>query len=406
MKTIKYILLFFLSLFTISTANGTYIASKTYTVHKDNQEFQLPYSDSRSNIESPNHIEHVVLVMHGIKRNADHYFNIISPILEKKDNYLIIAPQFITETEIEQNNLSQDYPFRSEYGRKHWSKSQSTSANPRQTRISSFEIIDLLLEQVTKDFANVKKVTLIGHSAGWQFVHRYAATTQNTLINKWVDVRYIVWNPSSYLYFDKTRPIPWSTTNFAIPNTSCKDYNQRRYWLGGLFYYPGLSSKEEIIKRYKNSTVSYLLGSEDIIIDQNLDTNCEANLQGKNRLERWLSYYNYLKKFYWDAITNNHKLFIIDWAWHSPSALFQSSIAKQLLLNSTHIPNDYRPTNSDTTTINTIISKIEPILINNPSLRWKLKTALQKKIEELEGNRSQENVRIIYILSQLVEYLW
>src|SRR5262249_51528255 len=53
-------------------------------------------------------------------------------------------------------------------------------------------------------FPNLKLIVVTGHSAGGQFTHRYAAATH---VEKQIRIpmRYVVANPSTYLYLDETR---------------------------------------------------------------------------------------------------------------------------------------------------------------------------------------------------------
>lgn len=65
----------------------------------------------------------------------------------------------------------------------------------------------------------ITKIILIGHSAGGQFVHRYAVSNHFEARANAVGISmvYAAANPSSYTYFDTTRP-----TN--LPAGSCATY--------------------------------------------------------------------------------------------------------------------------------------------------------------------------------------
>ena len=88
--------------------------------------------------------------------------------------------------------------------------------------IDSFTAMDRLLAALDDKarFPALKEIVVAGHSAGGQYVQRYAAGNriEPTLS---APVRYLVANPSSYLYLEPNRPTG-SGNNFAIPKTSCQ----------------------------------------------------------------------------------------------------------------------------------------------------------------------------------------
>jgi hypothetical protein len=57
-------------------------------------------------------------------------------------------------------------------------------------------------------FPNLKAVVLAGHSGGGQLVQRYAVVGKAAaaLTSTGIHLRYVVANPSSYLYFSDERP--------------------------------------------------------------------------------------------------------------------------------------------------------------------------------------------------------
>ena len=89
--------------------------------------------------------------------------------------------------------------------------------------MSSFEVLDKIITLLYKKNPYIKELVIIGHSAGGQFVNRYSAGNrmhQNILQNYKTNIRYIVVNPSSYLYFNEERPIEKSSTRFEKPTNS------------------------------------------------------------------------------------------------------------------------------------------------------------------------------------------
>merc|ERR1719382_2330854 len=110
--------------------------------------------------------------------------------------------------------------------------------------MSSFSIIDEFVVHLADNrekFPKLREILLMGHSAGGQTLHRYAFVThlrpphmsspedvaKRQGIRKDLDVRFVVANPSSYLYLDKHR---WAYTcgDQSSPH-SCTTLKYRPY---------------------------------------------------------------------------------------------------------------------------------------------------------------------------------
>ncbi|MCK6370875.1 MAG: hypothetical protein L6Q83_06010, partial [Gammaproteobacteria bacterium] len=164
-------------------------------------------------------------------------------------------------------------------------------------RVSSFEVLDRMVEMY-------HGVAVVGHSAGGQFVTRYAAGTRLQ------GLTFIVANPSSYLYLDRSRPFGSAMT--------CRDYNEYRYGLEDLNDYMSAG----VARDYAERDVIYLLGDRDTKIDKYLDTGCEANRQGRNRYERGLRFYDHLQSRYGRTA---HRKVIVKGVGHSPSRMLKAA---------------------------------------------------------------------------------
>ena len=81
---------------------------------------------------------------------------------------------------------------------------------PGPAPISSFEVIDVILARLADRarFPDLRRVVVAGHSGGGQMVQRYAVVGHGeaALTAAGIAVRYVVANPSSYLYFSAERP--------------------------------------------------------------------------------------------------------------------------------------------------------------------------------------------------------
>jgi len=218
-----------------------------------------------------------VIVIHGVNRNADTYLSYLADLPG-----LVIAPE-----------------FRAAGPGMYWSGGWSSGNKSLDaSRVSSFEVMDRMVEAFNA-------VAIVGHSAGGQFVTRYAAATAIR------GLTFIVANPGSYLWMDATRP------NAPI---NCPGFNDYKYgWDNPNAYMSrGLSAK------YPKRDVIYLLGAADTEIDSNLDVGCEANSQGANRFERGMNFFQHLNEYFGRQV---HRLVVIPGVGHSGSQMMSSAKA-------------------------------------------------------------------------------
>jgi hypothetical protein len=82
---------------------------------------------------------------------------------------------------------------------------------------------------------------------------------------------------------------------------------------------------------YKYRKVLYLVGELDTK-DFALDKSKSAMLEGSNRLERMKIYYNYLKTYYGDEITDHQSMSVVPHVGHSGRALMHSAEGRKFIL--------------------------------------------------------------------------
>ncbi len=106
-----------LSLFTLSCiyAQTNNLSGTFLEFEVDHTVIKLPYYASQDLETADEEVERLVIVVHGTNRNADDYYaNMRNALLQRpeiKEKTLIIAPQFLTEIEIDDHNLGRDYPY-------------------------------------------------------------------------------------------------------------------------------------------------------------------------------------------------------------------------------------------------------------------------------------------------------
>jgi hypothetical protein len=165
--------------------------------------------------------------------------------------------------------------------------------------MSSYEVMDSLISYVlgSGKFPNIRSVIVAGHSAGGQFVQRYSAITPLPELLPSLPFRFIVMNPSSYMYLDDRRPAADGT--FLVPDsTGCGQYNRYPKGLTELSDCAAGIGADHIRHNMLQRDIVILLGGDDTDdADTDLDVSCAAELQGKARLQRGLSFFNYLSSF-------------------------------------------------------------------------------------------------------------
>lgn len=312
--SIKYLLILVFFIILATPSFGHNFASSDFPLPSHSK--IKVYENFPLNFTNPD-IERAIIVIHGIARNADEYFKYVidASVLENLENRtLIVAPHF---------KISSDSKDSDEL---YWSDSWKFGNNSAENEIGSFEVLDRIIESIwlSGHFPNLKKIVIIGHSAGGQFVARYVAGSP--VVDRFsIQVSYVISNPSSYIYFNDKRTD--GNKGFVTPNNSCPDYNTYPYGLEQMNSYMSHVSSYELSSRFNHRNVSLLLGEADTL-DDYLDTSCEANLQGKHRFERGLNYYQFIKTFYPDS---RLQLRTVPNIGHSGKAMIQSKMGRELL---------------------------------------------------------------------------
>jgi pimeloyl-ACP methyl ester carboxylesterase len=262
-----------------------------------------------------------VVVIHGTERNASGYFSRMlkaASLADADQHTLVAAPWFASD---------EDDP---ESGAARWTndgwKAGDDAVRPRG--LSSFTAMDQLLTRLgdKSKFPNLTRITVAGHSAGGQFTQRYAASGQAPSALPGVTVNFVVANPSSYLYPIPERPNRGGTQ--MIRPSKCADYDEYKYGLINRPPYLSGLSAQQIIANLTSRRVTYLLGESDTKRDHDLDTDCGARAQGKNRFQRGTFYFNWIHRTYPSA---PHDRIVVPGTAHESDEMFQSPQARPVL---------------------------------------------------------------------------
>jgi hypothetical protein len=251
-------------------------------------------------------ITRAVLVFHGKLRNADVYNAsglraIHTAGKDAEASTLLITPQFLAQIDATAFRLSASvlrWAPEAWMGGANALDAAGTTSGP-----SSFDVIDALLLHLAdrKLFPSLKNVVLFGHSGGGQVLDRYAivGTAGDTLIRAGIHVRYVVANPSSYLYFSPERPVlnPGADFTFAVPAKTCNGKVDRwKYGVNEPPPYAATADFHALEDHLLHRDVIFLLGTNDI--DPNhpaLDKTCSAEEQGPYRFFRGKAFFRYME---------------------------------------------------------------------------------------------------------------
>jgi hypothetical protein len=294
-------------------------------------------------------VKRLIIVVHGTNRTASNYFASMSTAAKDANSTdsLIIAPHFTIAGDVSET----DVPIWTNEGWKGGDNSSTTS------KISSYTVIDNFISTIIdgKKFPNLKRIVVAGHSAGGQFTHRYASGTQIDQKAKeaGIGMRFVVANPSSYLYFTPERPVNGSTTQFAAPSdTSCSGYDTYKYGFNNMTPYMTAVGAAKIKDQFKDKNIVYLLGDQDTDPnDSDLDKSCEGETQGAFRFQRGNAYYGYLGHIYGQDVYKNQIKAPVPGVAHDDNAMFDSPVGRKYIFEDFALPSasGSATTGSDTT---------------------------------------------------------
>ena len=326
-----YLLILFLFINSdIALSQVEIVGDQNFTIVQNDDSINIPFFSNENIHNSNESINRAVIVIHGMNRNADDYYNSIYSIAANNgllSETIIIAPQFLITLDLNYWELDSSIVFWS--GTTPWlsgGQSNSTSNHPRDYEISSFTIMDSLISHILYVFPNLQDITLVGNSAGGQYVNRYAAGSGQNAQGK---IDYIISAPSSYLYFDENRYTEYQFPLFwGIPE-DCGGYNEYKYGLENLNDYMSIMGTDSIRQRYSRRKIKYLIGTNDTGGTQD----CQSMVQGSNRFERAIIYFNYIQNYFGSQITDNHKLALVSEIGHNYDGIFSSECGENAIFN-------------------------------------------------------------------------
>jgi pimeloyl-ACP methyl ester carboxylesterase len=296
-------------------------------------------------LDTPNpRITRALIMVHGALRNADHYFETSTAagfLANALDNTIIIAPRFAGG----RDSVAPNEVLWPERGG-NWRSGGTVPTNPA---LSSFGFVDEIIRKLAnkKNFPNLTKVVIAGHSAGGQFVTRYEMANRihdvahGTL---GVAMSYVVANPSSYAWPTALRPLPTGDanpataatealgsdgekvhTNFTYaPFDSAKAprYNRWPAGLDSLTGYVASESPEQLRRQLAARPTTYLLGQVDVLPLGGFDSSSTAMTQGPTRRARGEAFV----KFITDSLGAHPTAIIVPECGHNDRCIFTTDV--------------------------------------------------------------------------------
>lgn len=228
----------------------------------------------------------LLVVVHGALRDSDRYLAHTRQAARlSRSDPLIVAPQFLADVDARAAaGVPDDALYWEVEGWKGGYPAVGSSA------VSSFSAMDGLLDQLTAGLSGGRDpaVVMFGNSAGGQFVNRYAAVGRgpDLLAGRGLAVRFIISNPSTYLYFDRERPV-------AVRDSAT--VNRWRYGFDHAPRYVDTGPRQSL-ERYLARDVTIVLGALDNDrASRLLEVSPPAMAQGANRLDRGRRYHRHVR---------------------------------------------------------------------------------------------------------------
>ena len=250
-------------------------------------------------------VQRAMIIIHGAGRNANDYFSTgmaAAFLAGALEDTIVISPRYAGNTGRTCKDPLAEGEIAWDCG--DW-KNGFESLNAKG--IYSYDLLDELLKKLAdeKIFPNLKGIVVSGHSAGGQIAQRYAAANKvhDTLR---VPVRYVVANPSSYVYLDENR-LPRDfhcdtkgkcEEEFRAygDRSNCTTYNDWMHGLDNLKGYAAALNASQIRKQLLARPVTYLMGELDTLPIAGFDSSCISMAQGPSRYERGKGYFAHVSK--------------------------------------------------------------------------------------------------------------
>ena len=335
-QKVKYVLFALLVLLSLSGCQSIWylflntfvdVAPDRFTIQENDRRLSIPIYTSHPLTADNDALAYLVIMIHGAGLNAGKAFAIGQKTADlltmAHHRIMVIAPQFLEGMKPdEEGSLLWNRLWRS------GGASIPCDLNEDLPRLTSFAVLDKLIAAVTRRNPGLRRVLIMGHSAGGQFVLRYAAMNNHheTWQGQGVFLQYVVANASSYLYLDERR-FQLGTHGEIVETAQsglrrCPNYNHYKYGLEEMYGYAENITPEHIRVRLLTRPILFLIGAKDTGRGWGLDKACEGEMQGENRYERGVLYRHHLGQLVKNAPGPPHIWLEISNVGHNSTEMF------------------------------------------------------------------------------------
>jgi hypothetical protein len=288
--------------------------------------------------EGLQNVDQLWIVVHGSGHNPDDYLccaMAVSAARSSNSNTIwIIAPWFLpNDSQIPGLRWAEQGPI---------DHTWRYGANAVASNVSSYAVLDDLLVYAQSTILllpfQLEKIIVAGHSAGGQYVQRWALLTSAWTTTQLPAMRAIVANPKSFCWLDARRVFP--DGSFRLPNADalaiCPTYNEWEWGFdnstgahreAGPLYAPYKDAAVStaggwpaIVERYQSRDVVYLAGELDVL----WNGDCEDRMQGENRRKRSEHFFQSLSTIYNGTTPVTHRRSVVNGVHHDHCLMFQS----------------------------------------------------------------------------------
>jgi hypothetical protein len=255
----------------------------------------------------------IAVGIQGYDRDANKTFDAVAAAVAGQSGVVVVAPLFQVTPEEADRCHHKGVPDAAAGNALWLCGSWSTGKPATNAALTSFQAMDALLAALHTQYPRATRITMAGFSAGGQFVQHYIGFAHPPA---GMVMRYIVADPSEFVYFDAFRPN-------AVDRGTCPKWNNWRYGLNDLPAYLGRGGAAARAA-YVAADVTYLeaandTGMTEAAVYNLLDKNCAAEAEGTYRLDRGQNYAAYDAKM---LAMGRHKLIVVPDCAHNVSCVF------------------------------------------------------------------------------------
>jgi hypothetical protein len=319
----------------------TVVAGQGFGIATDHGSGLEPFVISLDWSKPQPQITRAVIIFHGKGRDVEGYYRTAREAADDAGRAaggtILIAPQFLDEEDIGSHSV------RGDVLRWHGTAWEAGAPAIAPSPISSYEVVDALLVRLGDRtvFPQLRTVVLAGHSGGGQLVHRYAIVGRAPamLAKGGIHLRYVIANPSSYVYFSDDRPTGGGTLA-PFRSDACPHFNHWKYGPLHALAYLTLDTDHtwpQLEADYAQRDVIYLLGTADTDPhEKDLDVSCGGEAQGPTRFARGQAYYAYLHSRH--SAGWSQRLWFVPGVAHSAHRMFTSTCGVAALFDAGACP--------------------------------------------------------------------